>query len=101
MAAIWLTTPCWVGEPACYIDIALMLITIALSSCAPGTVLTGLNILKDQPEVKALPDEEYPAWLWTILDKPKAADAELGMRRPAELKDAKDFAGYKKQLRSQ
>jgi len=28
-----------------------------------------VNYLKDQPEVLALPDEEYPSWLWTLLDK--------------------------------
>ena len=33
-------------------------------------MLTGLNYLKGQPPVLALPDEEYPDWLWTLL-KPK------------------------------
>jgi len=32
--------------------------------------MPGLNYLKGQPPVLALPDEEYPPWLWTIL-KPK------------------------------
>jgi large subunit ribosomal protein L54 len=41
-----------------------------LSSCPPGTVLEGLNYLKGQPAVIALPDEEYPPWLWELL-KPK------------------------------
>jgi len=41
-----------------------------LSSCPPGTVLDGLNYLKGQPAVIALPDEEYPPWLWDLL-KPK------------------------------
>ncbi|KAG1756894.1 mitochondrial ribosomal protein L37-domain-containing protein [Suillus paluster] len=41
-----------------------------LSSCPPGTVLEGLNYLKGQPPVIALPDEEYPPWLWDLL-KPK------------------------------
>lgn len=39
-------------------------------SIAPaGTKLKGLNILKGQDPVVALPDEEYPAWLWDVLDK--------------------------------
>lgn len=39
-------------------------------SLAPaGTKLKGLNILKGQDPVVALADEEYPAWLWEVLDK--------------------------------
>ncbi|KAG6840922.1 hypothetical protein C0991_003180 [Blastosporella zonata] len=38
-----------------------------MSSCAQDTVLTGVNYLKGQPPVLAAADEEYPAWLWTIL----------------------------------
>lgn len=41
---------------------------IPVSSCPAGTVLKGVNYLKGQPEVLALPDEEYPEWLWTILE---------------------------------
>ncbi|EPQ57802.1 hypothetical protein GLOTRDRAFT_126292 [Gloeophyllum trabeum ATCC 11539] len=39
------------------------------SSCPPNTVLVGVNYLKDQPPVLALPDEEYPDWLWKLLEK--------------------------------
>ncbi|KAI0314720.1 mitochondrial/chloroplast ribosomal protein L54/L37 [Amylostereum chailletii] len=42
----------------------------ALSSCPPNTVLTGLNYLKGQEPVLALPDEDYPPWLWDLL-KPR------------------------------
>ncbi|TDL27315.1 hypothetical protein BD410DRAFT_679191, partial [Rickenella mellea] len=38
------------------------------SSCPANTVLTGLNYLKDQEPVLALPDEDYPPWLWKLLD---------------------------------
>ena len=41
----------------------------SLSSCAPGTKLTGLNILQGKSDPLALKDEEYPEWLWTLLDK--------------------------------
>ncbi|KAG2052793.1 hypothetical protein BDR06DRAFT_1009163 [Suillus hirtellus] len=41
-----------------------------LSSCPPGTILEGLNYLKGQPPVIALPDDEYPPWLWDLM-KPK------------------------------
>jgi large subunit ribosomal protein L54 len=46
----------------------------ARSSCAPNTVLVGINYLKDQPPVLALPDEEYPPWLWKLLDKSELPD---------------------------
>jgi large subunit ribosomal protein L54 len=39
----------------------------ARSSCPPNTVLVGMNYLKDQPPVLALPDEEYSSWLWKLL----------------------------------
>ncbi|KAK0463556.1 mitochondrial ribosomal protein L37-domain-containing protein [Desarmillaria tabescens] len=38
------------------------------SSCPADTVLTGLNYLKGQEPVLAKPDEEYPDWLWTLLE---------------------------------
>ncbi|KAG6818562.1 hypothetical protein H0H93_003950 [Arthromyces matolae] len=39
-----------------------------LSSCAKDTILEGLNYKKGQQPVLALADEEYPAWLWTVLE---------------------------------
>ncbi|KAF8656021.1 hypothetical protein AX16_002809 [Volvariella volvacea WC 439] len=41
---------------------------IPRSSCPANTVIDGVNYLKDQPPVLAKPDEEYPEWLWTILE---------------------------------
>lgn len=32
--------------------------------------MPGLCILKDRPEVVALPDDQYPPWLWDLLDDP-------------------------------
>ncbi|KAJ2785928.1 hypothetical protein GGI15_001768 [Coemansia interrupta] len=40
-----------------------------VSSAAPGSVLKGLNIYKDGKDPVALKDEEYPEWLWTLLDE--------------------------------
>jgi large subunit ribosomal protein L54 len=37
------------------------------SSCPPNTILAGMNYLKGQEPVLALPDDEYPPWLWTAL----------------------------------
>lgn len=37
--------------------------------------MPGLNYLKGQPPVMALPDEEYPSWLWTLLQPKVEKDA--------------------------
>lgn len=39
-----------------------------LSSCPEGTVLTGLNYLKNKTDPVALADDAYPEWLWSCLD---------------------------------
>ncbi|KAL4402499.1 mitochondrial large ribosomal subunit [Malassezia pachydermatis] len=42
-----------------------------LPSAAPaGTVFTGLSIYKDKPDPVARPDNEYPSWLWDLLEDP-------------------------------
>jgi hypothetical protein len=49
------------------------------SSIAAGTPLKGLNFLKDRGDPVALADDEYPSWLWTILDRQeKKAEAGQG-----------------------
>ncbi|KAJ7487763.1 mitochondrial ribosomal protein L37-domain-containing protein [Mycena latifolia] len=50
------------------------------SSCAPDTVIVGANYLKGQPPVLALPDEEYPEWLWRVLEKREWPDDGPGGR---------------------
>lgn len=37
------------------------------SSIPAGQPLKGLNFLKNAQDPVALADEEYPAWLWTVL----------------------------------
>jgi hypothetical protein len=39
------------------------------SSVPAGTPLKGLNFLKNATDPVAMEDSEYPAWLWTVLDK--------------------------------
>lgn len=39
------------------------------SSVPAGTVLKGLNFMKNKPDPVALEDHEYPPWLWSVLDK--------------------------------
>ncbi|WPG97990.1 Hypothetical protein R9X50_00077300 [Acrodontium crateriforme] len=43
--------------------------TTPLSSVPAGTVLKGLNFLKNKTDPVALEDAEYPAWLWKVLEK--------------------------------
>ncbi|KIK56175.1 hypothetical protein GYMLUDRAFT_827251 [Collybiopsis luxurians FD-317 M1] len=54
---------------------------VITSSCAPDTIMAGLNYLKNQPPVLALPDEEYPPWLWTILQPKELEDDGPGGRK--------------------
>ena len=42
-----------------------------------------LSILKDKPDPIAMPDEDYPAWLWTLTDE-SLAEAQSG-KKAAEL----------------
>lgn len=49
------------------------------SSCAAGTVLSGLSLYKDRADPIALPDEEYPEWLWTLLDDSSATSSVAGV----------------------
>ena len=39
-----------------------------VSSVPAGTVLKGLNFVKNQADPVAREDHEYPAWLWTVLE---------------------------------
>ncbi|GAA5799165.1 mitochondrial ribosomal protein L37-domain-containing protein [Helicostylum pulchrum] len=41
------------------------------SSVPQGTVLKGLQFLKDGQDPVALDDSEYPEWLWDLLDEKK------------------------------
>ncbi|KAK3354825.1 mitochondrial ribosomal protein L37-domain-containing protein [Neurospora tetraspora] len=54
----------------------------SISSCPAGTKLNGLNYFKNKADPVALPDEEYPEWLWRCLEVQKktddAADADAG-----------------------
>ncbi|KAI3650196.1 hypothetical protein MP228_004934 [Amoeboaphelidium protococcarum] len=39
------------------------------SACSEGTVMTGLNIFTGQQDPVAMKDEDYPEYLWTLLDQ--------------------------------
>ena len=55
---------------------------LPLSSFPAGTPLKGLNFLKGREDPLALPEEDYPEWLWKILDSgkkgPEERNEELG-----------------------
>ncbi len=51
------------------------------SKVAAGTTLKGLNYFKGKEDPLALPDEDYPEWLWRCLDSTKkgsGGDAAVG-----------------------
>ena len=70
-----------------------------MSSDPVGKTYPALAILKDQEMPIAKPDDEYPPWLWELLDSPKAIDL-ADLPRDAYKKNGKivDFAKEKKRL---
>ncbi|CAO1617538.1 unnamed protein product [Parajaminaea phylloscopi] len=54
------------------------------SSCPAGTPMSGLSILKDGPELVAKPDEEYPPWLWTLINDPAMKTTSAGVDASAD-----------------
>jgi Mitochondrial ribosomal protein L37 len=50
---------------------------LPVSICPAGTSLKGLNFLKGREDPIALPDEDYPEWLWHCLDA-KTTDSKGG-----------------------
>lgn len=52
----------------------------AKSAAPAGTVLKGIQFHQGKPEPVALPDEEYPTWLWTLLDEPATANTAAAKR---------------------
>jgi Mitochondrial ribosomal protein L37 len=51
------------------------------SSVKAGSALKGLQILKDRPEIIALPDDYYPDWLWELFEDPKSVEDRVATRR--------------------
>jgi large subunit ribosomal protein L54 len=47
-----------------------------VSSVPAGTVLRGLNFMKNKEDPVALEDDEYPAWLWSALAESKDKNAK-------------------------
>jgi large subunit ribosomal protein L54 len=47
------------------------------SKISGGGELRGIGYTKAQPTVLAKEDDEYPQWLWGLLDQPKADGSEV------------------------
>jgi large subunit ribosomal protein L54 len=66
--------------------------------------MTGLSTLKDQPDPVALPDDQYPDWLWTLLSDSasatKEADSSAEGASPSDFQTGAEFRQEKKRLRS-
>jgi hypothetical protein len=56
------------------------------SSVKAGSAIRGVQILKDKPEVVALPDDYYPDWLWQLLDDPKSVEERQAAKEEVEKK---------------
>ncbi|KAK9770625.1 putative Mitochondrial ribosomal protein L37-domain-containing protein [Seiridium cardinale] len=66
----------------------------SLSTCPEGTVLSGLNYLKNKTDPVALADDAYPEWLWKCLDV-TVKKSDEGENADAEA----EFSKSKKQRR--
>ena len=49
---------------------SILLRTRPASFLQSGTTMKGLNVFAGKQDPVALKDEEYPEWLWGLLDKP-------------------------------
>ncbi|KAF3938302.1 hypothetical protein ABW19_dt0208266 [Dactylella cylindrospora] len=68
------------------------------SSVAAGTTLKGINYIKKLSDPLALPDEEYPPWLWKVLEDRRP---QLTSTPQISAEDAADLYGKSKARRRQ
>lgn len=50
---------------------------IPVSSVPAGTALKGLSYIKGRDDPIALPESEYPEWLWEVLEVKKSEEENL------------------------
>lgn len=65
------------------------------SSVEAGVKLKGCNVRKNGDDPIALPDEEYPSWLWELLD-PAAQQAKLAANPLIAVRKARREANRQK-----
>lgn len=64
------------------------------SQCEAGTVMKGLNIMKAGSDPVALPESEYPSFLWTMLDTSNIGEKkEARKANRAQIKRKNFFSG--------
>ncbi|BEI96100.1 hypothetical protein CcaverHIS631_0110490 [Cutaneotrichosporon cavernicola] len=63
-----------------------------VSSLQAGAKMDGLSVFKDVPDPIALPEDEYPKWLWTLLDQPKGV--------PVTKAGERNFMAERKEMRN-
>jgi large subunit ribosomal protein L54 len=64
--------------------------------------MKGLSVLKDQPDPIALPDEEYPDWVWTLTDAAKASGEAPATPKSSQaqgIENGFDFKAERRKLR--
>ena len=66
-----------------------------VSTVAEGVLLRGLNIYKNGVAPKALPDSEYPEWLWKISLKKSETEHDVGSHRTQKWQKAQNKARIK------
>ncbi|EGP92316.1 unnamed protein product [Zymoseptoria tritici ST99CH_3D1] len=69
-------------------------VTRIQSSVPAGTVLKGLNFMKNKQDPVAMEDHEYPSWLWEVLAEQKDSSSSKGADAEGDL-----FSKSKKQRR--
>jgi large subunit ribosomal protein L54 len=63
------------------------------SSVPAGTVLKGLNFMKNKQDPVAMEDHEYPDWLWEVLAEKKEAASSKGADAEGDLFCKSDWMG--------
>ncbi|KAI5306721.1 Sulfate permease 2 [Ascosphaera pollenicola] len=59
--------------------------SIQISTVPAGTPLKGINYFANKPDPVALPDEEYPNWLWNLVLDHKVASTTANGVNIAEM----------------
>lgn len=72
----------------------------SISSCPEGTTLSSLNIFKDRADPVALPDDQYPTWLWTILEEGKKSATGAILESTEGMTKGEARAAEKRNLRA-
>jgi len=67
------------------------------SSLASGKLVKGVQLLKDKPDVVALPDDYYPDWLWQLLEPPEFTFVQDRQAEKKVIEQKKDL--YQRQLK--